>query len=65
MAWYWIVLMVIGYFVIGSVLAGLITWIPDCDDDDLVLFIVLFWPVVFPILLVILMCISIIDFFRV
>jgi Na+/proline symporter len=65
MAWYWIVLIVIGYFAIGSVLAGLLTRIPDCNSDDLLLFIVLFWPVVVPILLVILMCISIIDFFKV
>ena len=65
MAWYWIVLIVIGYFVIGSVLAGLITWIPECDDDDLLPFIIFLWPIVLPILLIALMCISIIDFFRV
>ncbi len=63
MAWYWIVLIVIGYFIVGSVLAGLMTWIPDCDDDDLLPVIVFFWPVAVPVFLLALICASIINFF--
>lgn len=65
MAWYWIILIIIGYFVVGSVFAGLMTWIDEFDDDDLMPFMVFGWPLLVPILLMILLCVYIIDFFRV
>ena len=65
MAWYWIVLIVIGYFVVGSVLAGLTTWVSlDFDDEDLMLYMVFLWQIVLPILLMVLLCTTIIDHIR-
>jgi hypothetical protein len=65
MAWYWIILIIIGYFVVGSVFAGLMTWVDEFDDDDLIPFMVFGWPLLVPILLIGLLCIYIIDFLRV
>lgn len=64
MAWYWIILIIIGYFVIGSVFAGLMTWISEFDDEDLMPFIVFSWPLFIPIMLLYLLCTKIIDFIR-
>lgn len=65
MSWYWIVLIVIGYFVVGSVLAGLATWVSlDFDDEDLMLWMVFLWPIILPILLVFLLCTTIIEHTR-
>lgn len=64
MAWYWIVLIVVGYLIIGSVLAGLITWIPDFDDEDIFPVMVLLWPIALPFILLDLMCRAIINHFR-
>ena len=65
MAWYWIILIIIGYFIVGSVFAGLMTWVDEFDDEDLIPFMVLGWPLLVPILLIFLLCVYIIEFFRV
>ena len=65
MSWYWIVLIIIGYFVVGSVFAGLMTWVDDFDDEDLMPYMVFGWPLLVPILLIFLLCVYIIEFFRV
>ena len=65
MSWYWIVLIIIGYFIVGSVLAGLMTWINEFDDEDLFPFVVLFWPITIPILFIYLLCVFIIDYLRI
>ena len=65
MAWYWIVLIVIGYLVIGSVLAGVMTWVSyDFDDEELFPVIILLWPIIVPFLLLWAMCLAILDSFR-
>ena len=40
MAWYWIVLLIIGYFVIGSILGKIF----GEDEEEFIVAIVLFWP---------------------
>jgi hypothetical protein len=46
MAWYFIVLLVMAYFIIGTVMAGLLGRISyDYKDGDIILWIVITWPI--------------------
>ena len=65
MAWYWIILIIIGYFVVGSVLAGLSTQVSlDFDDEDLMFCMVFLWPLILPVLLMVVLCATIIEHTR-
>ena len=69
MAWYWIILIVIGYLIVGSVCAGLTNRIAelaegDYLDEDCVPIVVFFWPLALPLLLVVYMCDYIIKLFN-
>lgn len=68
MAWYWIVLIVIGYLIIGSFCAGIASsifeWAGDYLDEDCICIIVFFWPLAIPLILVVSMCHFIIELFR-
>ena len=56
MAWYFMILIVAGYFAIGAILAGLMHRWEKFEDQDADLFMVLFWPVVFPVFLIAGLC---------
>lgn len=64
MAWYWIVLLIMAYFVVGATLTGLMTHIDEFNDEDIFPFMILMWPILAPILLIILLCHSIIEHLR-
>ena len=68
MAWYWIVLIVIGYLIVGSFCAGIASLIAECTgnylDEDCLPIIVLFWSLAIPLILVAYMCRFIIGLFR-
>jgi len=47
MEWYFIVLLVMVYFIIGTIIAGILARISnDYTDRDIVLWVITFWPVV-------------------
>lgn len=61
----WLLLFIPLYFIIGSFLAGIMTRLSDdFDDDDVLFFTVIFWPIVVPFMLVAVICIKIINYFR-
>lgn len=68
MAWYWIVLIVIGYLIIGSFCAGIASVIAKCAGDDLdedcLPLIVFLWPLAIPFISVVYMCHYITELFR-
>lgn len=65
MYWIWIILIIIGYFVIGSVFTGILTRVNDnFDDENLFVITVFGWPIFIPILLLYLLCKTIIDSLR-
>lgn len=50
MHWYWILLIVFGYFVIGSIVVGLVKrtdneHVFDDDSDELLILIDILWPI--------------------
>ena len=51
MAWYWIVLIIIGYIPIGILTAYIYSLYGEGDDEMLVLFAI-FWPVFLPIAII-------------
>lgn len=56
MAWYWIVLIVIGYFIIGGFFSTIYEKIPAEDYDSFAdsiisAFIIVLWPITIPFLL--------------
>lgn len=62
MEWIWIILMVFGYFAIGSIISGLgIRWCWVDEDGILAGLMVPFWPIAIPIALLCAMCIALID----
>ena len=56
MKWYWITLLVIAYFIIGAICAGIIARLADDDLEELAIFFFLLWPISFPIALVVMFC---------
>lgn len=62
MAWYWIVLIVIGYLICGAILTGIVSALGNGVDEDDKFAMVLMWPLFFPVLLVACICHLIIDF---
>lgn len=64
MKWYFIVLIFIGYIIVGSAFAGLAHRIDDLDDDDLDLFIIFFWPIAVPFFIVAGICMFVYELFR-
>lgn len=62
MAWYFIVLLVMVYFIIGTIIAGLLARISnDYTDSDIVLWIIVTWPIVGTLLLFCELCRYIYD----
>lgn len=65
MKWILIILGIVLYFVIGSAAIGFLASVSDeFDEESAALFCIIFWPVVLPLSLIIIMCIKIYDFFR-
>lgn len=57
MKWYFIVLLVIAYFIIGSILTGFmvrIFW--DLEDDDTTVLMIFLWPIAIPLILLSKLC---------
>lgn len=52
MAWYWVVLIIVGYFIMGILTAFIILVFGEDDEDELTMCIFL-WPIVFPLLIII------------
>lgn len=64
MKWILIILGVVVYFAIGSAAIGFLTSVSDeFDGEGVEAFCIIFWPLVLPLSLIILMCIKIYDFF--
>ena len=62
MKWYFIVLLIIVYFVIGAAIAGVAARISvDFDDDELAMAIVFLWPIIVPFGILYLICVIVYD----
>lgn len=64
MAWYFIVLLILAYFLVGVFIAGFMHRFKFFDDDDLDAMWIFFWPIVAPVCLFISLCICIYNFAR-
>lgn len=65
MAWYWIVLLVISYFIVGTVLTALLTWLKiEISEDAYILFTVFAWPFMIPLILTGELCMFLYDKIR-
>jgi len=53
MKWYWIVLLVLAYLIIGAVCAGIVARLTWDDDETMAMVMVLLWPIFFPLALVV------------
>ena len=53
MAWYWIVLICVGYLFMSLVTAVIVRLLDITYEDELVVFLALFWPIACPVLIVI------------
>lgn len=53
MAWYWIVLIVIGYFLIGILTATFLFLISGEDDEDELMAVIFLWPMVLSLVIAI------------
>lgn len=68
MKWYFIILIIIGYLVIGSALAGLTYRFDklhrDVSNDEIDLYIVTMWPIIIPLYFVVLLCFFVYELFK-
>ena len=55
MKWYWILLLAIGYIIIGVVINAIFAKF-EILDEDIDLFVIVFWPIVAPIVLFVSLC---------
>ena len=69
MKWYFIILIIVGYLVIGSALAGLTYRIDKLyrytgGDDEIDIYIVTMWPIIIPIDFVVVLCLFVYELFK-
>jgi len=69
MKWYFIILIIVGYLVIGSALAGLTYRINKLyhytgGDDEIDIYIVTMWPIIIPIYFVVVLCLFVYELFK-
>lgn len=55
MKWYWILLLAIGYIIIGVVIDAIFTKFKVLEEG-IDVFVIVFWPIVAPIVLFVLLC---------
>ena len=59
MAWYWIIAIIIGYFILGSTLTALAVRFDIVEDNEEVGLCIVFWPIYAPVRFMFWLCAAI------